>query len=201
MPAILVADDTDVLILLCWQYKTISSRYIRYFRRELHQGAKTAPSCWNMTVMRTVLGPQVCNNTLFVNTILGCDTTPSLNGVGKKIGLKLISTNKVFFEQAQVFSKQNSTKAEVIAAEDKALLHIYKGLPGDALNFLRFQRFHQKVGSSISLVQPEVLPPSSAAAAYHSLCVYPQVQDWIGKATEMSPEDWGWYTHKVIISC
>ena len=124
-----------------------------------------------------------------------------LHGVGKKIGLKLIRTNKVFFEQAQVFSKQNSTKAEVIAAEDKALLHIYKGLPGDALNFLRFQRFHQKVGSSISLVQPEVLPPSSAAAAYHSLCVYPQVQDWIGKATEMSPEDWGWYTHKVIISC
>ena len=65
--------------------------------------------------------------------ILGCDTTSFLHGVGKKIGLKLISTNKIFFEQAQVFSKQNSTRAEVIAAEEKALVQIYKGLPGGSI--------------------------------------------------------------------
>ena len=82
----------------------------------------------------TDLGPEVCNCMLFVHAILGCDTTSSLYGIGKKISLKLSK----LFRAGQ----------------------IYKGLPDDTLNVLRFQRFHQKVGSSTSPVQPEVLPPT-----------------------------------------
>ena len=108
------------------------------------------------------------------------------------IGLKLTG-NTSFLEQALVFSTPSNTHAAVIAAGEKALVLIYKGLPNDTLDFLRFQRFHQKVGSSTSLVQPEVLPPSSAAAAYHSQHVCMQVQEWMGTAADMSAEQWGWY--------
>ena len=61
----------------------------------------------------TDLGPEVCNCMLFVHAILGCDTTSSLYGIGKKIGLKL---GKLFIEQALVFSKQTKTHADVVTA-------------------------------------------------------------------------------------
>ena len=41
-----------------------------------------------------------------------------------------------------------------------------------------------------SFVQPECLPPTSAAAVYHSLRLYHQVQQWRGVA--LPPLDWGW---------
>ena len=51
-------------------------------------------------------------------------------------------------------------------------------------------RFCQKVTTGTSFVQPECLPPTSAAAVYHSLRVYHQVQQWRGVA--LRPQDWGW---------
>ncbi|GFS07562.1 hypothetical protein ElyMa_004735400 [Elysia marginata] len=41
---------------------------------------------------------------------------------------------------------------------------------------LRYKRFWEKVASSITTVQVRSLPPTSAAAKYHSLRVYLQVQ-------------------------
>ncbi len=127
-----------------------------------------------------------------MHAILGCDTTSALYGIGKVIGLKLMRSSTSFLEQALLFSTLSNIRAAVIAAGEKALVLIYKELPNDIWDFLRLQRFHQKVGSSTS-VQPEVLLPSSAAAAYHSQRVYMQVQEWMGTAADMSPEQWGWY--------
>ena len=44
--------------------------------------------------------------------------------------------------------------------------------------------------SQQGLVHPECLPPTSAAAVYHSLRVYHQVQQWRGDA--LRPQDWSW---------
>ena len=38
--------------------------------------------------------------------------------------------------------------------------------------------------------QPGALPPLSASVKYHSLRVYPQIQEWLG--VEMSSVDSGW---------
>ena len=189
-PTVVVADDTDILILLCWHLPPTTPSV--YFRPESHPGTKKTPKCWNIAVMKEVLDQNLCNNILFVHAMLGCDTTSALYGVGKIIGLNLITTNKVFLEQAQVFSNPNATPTDVITAGEKALIQIYKGNSDDSLNFLRLQRFHQKVSKSTSPVQPEVLPPSSSAAKYHSLRVYLQVQEWKGR-TDLLPENWGWY--------
>jgi len=43
----------------------------------------------------------------------------------------------------------------------------------------------------IQAVQAQSLPPASAAAKFHNLRVYYQVQDWKGN-TSLLPEDWGW---------
>ena len=190
-PTFLIADDTDILILLCFHVQPTTGNI--YLRPQPRHGMKKMPRCWDIAVLKTILGPQVCNNVLFVHAILGCDTTSHIYGLGKGVALKLMLNNKVFQEQAEVFRDPNSTAADIIAAGENAIVSLYKGQPHDKLDFLRLQRFHQKVGSSTSCVQPEVLPPTSAAAKFHSMRVYLQVQQWMEPGEHMKPEDWGWY--------
>ncbi|KAL8599888.1 hypothetical protein ACOMHN_016233 [Nucella lapillus] len=62
------------------------------------------------------------------------------------------------------------------SAGEKALVCLYNGRTGDTLDSLRYQRFHEKVSSCATSVQIQSLPPTTAAAKYHSLRVYLQVQ-------------------------
>ena len=43
----------------------------------------------------------------------------------------------------------------------------------------------------MKVVSPESLPPNLAAASFHSLRVYHQVQVWKGRE-DLDPELWGW---------
>ena len=43
-----------------------------------------------------------------------------------------------------------------------------------------------------SHIQPQSLPPTAAAARFHSLRVYLQVKQWQGEDAEMLIEDWEW---------
>ena len=58
------------------------------------------------------------------------------------------------------------------------------------LDSLRYSRFCQKIITGTSFKEPKRPPPTSAAAVYHSLSVYNQVQQWRGVA--IPPQDWGW---------
>ena len=144
-----------------------STTYV-YFRQQPHSAVKAVPRCWNIiSILRTVLGPDICENILFVHAISGCDTTYALYSV--KTALKLVNTNKIFLEQAKVFSTHGIMADGVVAAREDKRHWLYKGQPGDSLNILRLHQFHHTAGKSKSLVQPEVLPPSSSSAKYHSL--------------------------------
>ena len=74
----------------------------------------------------------------------------------------------------------------------KALVSLFGGQPSDGLDALRYKRYFEKLATKSSHIQPQNLPPSSAAARYHSLRVYLQVKQWQGEGAEMSLEDWGW---------
>lgn len=104
-----------------------------------------------------------------------------------------MTSNTAFRNQAKVFSNPQSLMAEVTAAGEAALVALYKGRSGDKLDFLRLQRFHTRVSMSKSYVDPKVLPPTSAAAQFHSLRVYLQVHQWMGQRQDLKPEEWGWY--------
>ncbi len=70
-------------------------------------------------------------------------------------------------------------------------MSLYSGSKkGDTLDQLRLQKCCRKVSSSTTSVQPQTLPPTSAAARYHSFRVYHQVQTWRG--FDQPPTDWGW---------
>ncbi|XP_052787427.1 uncharacterized protein LOC128222459 isoform X1 [Mya arenaria] len=119
-------------------------------------------------------------------------TTSRLYGIGKGAAIKKLITSNVFRLQATVFGTSSASTADVVAAGENALVCLYNGKPGEGLNSLRYNRFCEKVATSSSYVQLQSLPPTSAAAKYHSLRVYYQVQQWKGTVNNLLPQDWGW---------
>ena len=184
---VLFGDDTDLLVLLCHHAEMNANEL--FFKPEPKQRSKTRKT-WNMKRTKTSLGANVCANILFVHAILGCDTTSRIHGIGKGVALTKIRTDALFREQANVFNHPGASKDEVIMAGEKALLCLYNCRSDESLDSLRYTKFCQKVATGTTLVQPESLPPTSAATGYHSLRVYFQIQQC--KGVPLEPEDWGW---------
>ncbi|CAM1331124.1 Uncharacterised protein r2_g4015 [Pycnogonum litorale] len=190
---VLIGDDTDLLILLILLiYHTNLKSCDLFFQPEPKKNVKK-PRVWNMKSVKQQLGPGVSQHIFFMHALLGCDTTSQVYGIGKGASLKKFKTSAHFREQANVFDRQAASTDDVIEAGEKALACLYNGKPGESLKVVRHKRFCQKVASSTSHVQPQSLPPTSAAAKHHSLRVYYQVQQWKGiAADELRPDDWGW---------
>ena len=53
-------------------------------------------------------------------------------------------------------------------------------------------KFCEKVASNVASIEPQALPPTSAAMKYHSYRVYYQICVWSEWDSNMFPEDWGW---------
>lgn len=186
---VLIGDDTDLLILLIYHASTESNDL--YFKPEPKKSMKNY-RVWNIKAVKQHLGPAVCSHILFMHAILGCDTTSSVYGIGKGVALKKFTISSDFREQAMVFDTHSASTTDVVEAGEKALVCLYNGKLGEGLNSLRYKRFCEKVATSTSHVLPMSLPPTSAAAKFHSLRVYYQVQQWKGTADELLPSDWGW---------
>lgn len=186
---ILVGDDTDLLVLLCYHVKDGSHNI--FFRPEPKAGKKKTPRCWDIKALQRFLGRNVSNYLLFAHAMLGCDTTSRVFGIGKGVVIKHMLNATDFKSHAGVFLDEDATQSEIVDAGEKCLVSILKGTPEETLDQLRLQRFHQKVATNKSAVQPETLPPTSAATKYHSLRVYYQVQVWKG-VTDISPQGYGW---------
>ena len=134
-------------------------------------------------------------HTFFAYALGGSDTTSSLFTISKSLPLRKVQESQVFWECAQVFTTTGSSREEIIAAGEKALVVLYGGKTGDNLDTLRHVKYIQKLSSCTTTLQPNKLLPTSAAAQFHSLRTYYQVQEWIS-ATEvapfqMDPTDWG----------
>ncbi len=89
-----------------------------------------------------------------------------------------------------MFSEFPVSQQDVIDAGESALVAMYNGGDTCTLDNIRFQNFHQKVFSSTKSCDPKVLPPTSAAAKYHSMRVYCQVLQW--NNIQVDPKEWGW---------
>ena len=170
VPTVLVGDDTDLLVLLC--YHTEMDVHDLFSKPEPKQMSKKR-RFWDIKKTKSSLGLSACTNILFVHAFLGCDTTSRLHGIGKGVALKKLATDLLFYEQAEAFNRPAATKEEIVLAGEKALLCLYNSKsPTENLNSLWYTRFCQKVATRTTFVQPESLPPMSAAAAYHSQRVY-----------------------------
>ena len=68
---VLVGDDTDLLVLLC--YRACLESHNIFFKPEPKK-ATMKPRVWNIIAVKEKLGFEICNIVLFLHAILGCDT-------------------------------------------------------------------------------------------------------------------------------
>ena len=97
------------------------------------------------------------------------------NTVGKGAALRKLRSDYAFKEAAYVFLRKSSLE-EIVFSGEKAFCCLYGGRPNEGLDVLRYRRFCEKVATINTTVQVQSLPPTSAAARYHSARVYLQVQ-------------------------
>ncbi len=126
---VLVGDDTDLLILLCYHANLIS--HDLFFCPEPKKNAKNI-RVWNIKSVKEQLRSELCESILFMHGILSCDTTSHLYGSWKGASLKKFKTNA-----AKVFNTPFLSPDGVTTAGEKALLTIYNGKPANALVSLR----------------------------------------------------------------
>ena len=184
---VLGGDDTDLLVLLIYHAKNV--RHNVFFRPETRRASQKENRCWNIPVMRALLGSVVTNNIMFLHAILGCDTTSGGYDLGKKLSISKIKSDSQFQAQAKVFMNQGANKDDIISVGETAIVCLYNGNPHHGINVLRYEKLCVNAATSTVPVQPGPLPPTSGSVKYHSLRVYHQIQEWLG--VEMSYVDWG----------
>ena len=69
---------------------------------------------------------------------------------------------------------------------------MYNGKKDETLNTLRLSRYCEKVAKSLNRVEPRSLPPTSAAAKFHSYRVFLQICQWKNPHCTLKEESWGW---------
>ena len=183
---VVIGEDTDVLVLLC--YHADETKEDIFYRSDIKTGIKKK-KVWDIKKTKAVLDSDTCRRLLFIHAFSGCDTTSRLYGIGKGVLLKKVITDTHFQKQADIFLA-NSTHDEIEEAGEQALICLYNGILNEGVDTLRYKKFVHKANTGTTMVQVQTLPPTKAAAKFHSFRVYLQIQNWIGK--ELSPLSWGW---------
>ena len=187
---VLIGDDTDLLVLLL-HHAEMDAHEV-FLISEPNKSAQQN-KIWCIRQSKQLLGPDVFDHIHFIHAILGCGVTSQLFGLGKGLAVKRIKSDFQLCQQAKVFNQIGQAKEDIIVAGERALVSLYGGAKEEGLDILRYRRFCDKISKCTSLVEPRTLPPTSAAAMYHSLRVYYHVMYWKGKGDSMKPGKWGWH--------
>ena len=180
---VLIGEDTDLLCLLLHYSSEIVHPI--YFKSEAKRGKEA--KIWDIIELKKALGDDVCKSLLFAHAILGCDTTSKPFGIGKTTSLKLLTTNFTFQSQAAKFYEKNIARNEIMNAGEMAMIIIYGGPIHEGINTLRYKIYQRKISVANSLVDPQEIPPTSAALKFHSQRVYYQVCLYIYTFTNVIP--------------
>ena len=84
-----------------------------FFKLEPKKQTQKEARCWNIAVLRTLIGDIVANNILFMHALLGCDTTSGVYGLGKKVAIAKMKTSTLSQEQAQIFINDGATQDDI----------------------------------------------------------------------------------------
>lgn len=182
---VVVGDDTDLLVLLC-HHALDDGRDI--FLEPSHRSSAKAVKLWNIRHTRRCLG-SLCPILPVIHAVSGCDTTSRPFGVGKRNVFRKFQQSEELRNLATLFLSK-CTPSIVTDTGEKILAALFDGTTADSLDDMRYKVFCTKVARGTSFLPVHHLPPTSAAAKYHSFRVYLQVQDWAGNVLE--PLEWGW---------
>ena len=116
MDAVLIGDDTDLLVLLL-PHMPPQSKDI-FFASDRKKNTKGR--VWNVKEVKSKLDTFICKHKPFLHAFLGCDTTSHLFGIGK--GSILTRKIKPFSKQQQFLTIQMALRPKLIKL---AKLHLW----------------------------------------------------------------------------
>ena len=116
--AVLVGDDTDLLILLLYHAGNLGHKV--YFAPEPKKNSKSR--VWDISEIQMKLGPYLCNQMLYIHAMLGCETTSRFHGIGKGALLKKIRSSETLQQSAKVFDSPRSTEIDIERAREIAIV-------------------------------------------------------------------------------
>ena len=88
--AVLVGDDTDLLVLLLYHVDMDGNEV--FLRPEPKATTTKKMRFWNIKRSEETFGMHICTNLPFVHAILGCDSTSRLYNIGKPLALKKLQS-------------------------------------------------------------------------------------------------------------
>uniref|UniRef100_UPI00358E3900 uncharacterized protein n=1 Tax=Myxine glutinosa TaxID=7769 RepID=UPI00358E3900 len=174
------AEDTDIMVLL------------------IHHAADhpiflttAKDTSYDVGKIREALPERYRKYLIFLHSFSGCDTVSAISGFSKSTLLtKLCKTDKA--ERAMdVFLDIRAKKDDIIKAGCELFKLMFRGNPSKDLGDLRFDIFSKRAAAGS--IKPEKLPPTTEAAAQHSLRAYLQTRDWLLLQTPpLDVLDYGW---------
>jgi len=193
LPVAVAASDTDILVLLLFHYKGTSDTADIYFMSQAHKRIQTETKPINIRQVQKHIGQEICQRLLVIHAVGGCDTTSAICRLGKGTILNRLGKCSELASAMETMMNDQATVDEVIAAGTQIMVKIYGGQSGDKLDKMRYTAYCKMISVSLLRPQPQRLPPTERAAAFHCMRVHLQVARWKElEANYMDALEWGW---------
>lgn len=111
-PIVVIGEDTDILVLLCYHDSTSDQNL--YFMSDSKTDAERR-RIWNIANTRQVLGEEICQLLPFIHALSGCDATSHIYGVEKSVRLKKMMNDVGLRQLASIFIR-TATQEEMQCA-------------------------------------------------------------------------------------
>ena len=184
-----IADDTDILVLLIHHYQPNMADI--HFVSELRNKKET--KVYSINNLVKAVGYCVAKHIPFIHAWSGCDTTSATFGHGKTNLLKKLKRCPEVREIGDTFYCQRSSQEEIMKAGNRLFVLMYGGKKQETLGSLRYRHFMQMAAKGTVLIQAHKLPPTERSAYFHCLRVHLQVIQWASLDVDVAnPIDWGW---------
>ena len=141
-----VADDTDVLVLLIYHWKQYMADI--YFLSEAKKSQKKGLRVWKICDLVTKAGKVLASNLLFIHAWSGCDTTSATFGQGKTSLLKKIKESEELQQISTLISEPDITAEQIGKGGIRLFVVMYCGKREDSLNSLRYAKFIKNITRS-----------------------------------------------------
>ena len=169
-----IADDTDILILLIYHWQ----KEMVFIGNEVTKETLEAERCFFTKLVKHYHHTfSLFMHGAVVNTTFG---------QGKTTLLKKIKESQ---NSADIMNDPNAMKEEIGSAGIRLFVHLYGHKQTDSLRYAKFM----EMASYGKTLEPERLPSTERAAFFHSLRVHHQVILWRELSNkELDPLQWGW---------
>jgi len=117
-PVTVVADDTDVLVLLLYHFKHNMSDI---FMSEMARRRSARMAVTPIHTVRNAIGDKATNQLLVIHAISGCDTTSALLGQGKVSVFKNISRHNDTVILCEKIESLTASRVDVVEAGCKLM--------------------------------------------------------------------------------